>query len=136
MLKNKAELKKRREVCQNAPIGSEIVCPSCGTAHIKKAYNTVFCKTKGGTVCKDNFWNNVDPKKRNNRTRISPGNKAYYNNVILPKKARELGFPDVESMKNHVDDFDGSWDAHGCHVEPCDFCGLRAEYCRCGEGEF
>lgn len=134
MNKNKKKLIQARQECLDAKIGQEITCPSCSTKHIKKSYQSVFCKSKGGTRCKDNYWNNVDPSKRNNTTRISPANARYYNNVILPERAAELGFPDVETMKNHVDDFDGSWDAHGCHVEPCDFCGLRYEYCQCGEG--
>jgi hypothetical protein len=74
----------------------------------------------------------VDNSKRNNVTRISPANAAYKENVILPQIAYERGFPDVETMRNYVDDFDGSWDAHGAvTVENCFCCGLRAEYCQC-----
>lgn len=131
MNNNKKKLIEAKKLCNEAKVGEEITCPSCDSKHIKKSYQSVFCKTKKGTKCKDNFWNNVDPSKRCNITRISPANSAYYNSVILPDKARELGFPDVESMRNHVDDFDGSWEEHGCHVEPCEWCGLRAEYCRC-----
>lgn len=69
-----------RKKAMEATIGSEIKCPSCGTIHKKIAYNVVFCKTHGGTICKDNYWNNVDPKKRNNKTRISPASKAWLNN--------------------------------------------------------
>jgi len=134
MNKGKQKLIQAKQKCLDAKIGDTIVCPSCGTSHVKKSYQSVFCKSKGGTKCKDNYWNNVDPSKRCNTTRISPANSAYYHNVILPEKAREFGFPDVETMKNHVDDSDGCWDAHECYVEPCEFCGLRPEYCRCGEG--
>lgn len=131
MNKSKKKLIDARQKCIDANIGDVIFCPSCGTKHIKKSYQSVFCKSKWKTRCKDNYWNNVDPKKRCNTTRISPANARYYNNVILPGIAEELGFPDVDSMKNHVDDFDGSWEAHGCHVEPCKFCGLRENFCRC-----
>jgi hypothetical protein len=131
MNKGKKHLIEARQKCLDAKIGEEISCPSCGTKHMKKSYQSVFCKKFKGTKCKDNYWNNVDPKKRCNTTRISPANASYYASVILPDKAREFGFPDVETMKNHVDDFDGSWDAHSCHVEPCKFCGLRPEYCDC-----
>lgn len=131
MNKGRKKLIEARQKCLDAKIGETIFCPSCSTKHIKNSYQTVFCKTKGKTKCKDNYWNNVDPSKRCNTTRISPANAAYYLGVILPDKAREFGFPDVETMKNHVDDSDGSWDAHECHVENCDRCGLRPEFCEC-----
>jgi len=127
MLKNKKKLTQRYNTAKNTKVGEEIICPSCGTKFIKNSYQTVFCKTKGGSKCKDNYWNNVTPSKRNNTTRISPANAAYYNNVILPEKAREFGFPDVETMQNHVEEFD----AFSVEVENCFCCGLRPEYCRC-----
>lgn len=77
MNKNVKKLKEARQKCQDAKIGETIVCPSCGTPHVKKSYQSVFCKSKRGTVCKDNFWNNVDPTKRCNRTRISPASAAW-----------------------------------------------------------
>ena len=77
MNRNKHKLIESRKKCQDAKVGEEIVCPSCGTKHIKKSYQSVFCKTKGKTKCKDNYWNNVDPKKRNNTTRISPASARY-----------------------------------------------------------
>lgn len=114
-------------------IGSTCRCPSCGTAFTKEHYQQAFCKTKGGTICKDNYWNNVTPSKRNNKTRISPANARYYNDVILPNRAKELGFPDVETMRNHIDE---GFDEQGgnVQVENCHCCGLRPEYCECGEG--
>lgn len=77
MNKGKKKLIEAKALCNDAKIGNEIVCPSCGTTHVKKSYQSVFCKSKGGTKCKDNFWNNVDPKKRNNRTRISPASARF-----------------------------------------------------------
>lgn len=77
MNRNKKKLITARQECLDAKVGETIVCPSCGTKHVKKSYQSVFCKTKGKTKCKDNYWNNVDPKKRNNRTRISPASAAY-----------------------------------------------------------
>jgi hypothetical protein len=127
MNNGKKKLIEMRDACISAKIGDNIKCPSCNTTHVKKAYNSVFCKSKGGTRCKDNYWNNVDPSKRNNTTRISPANASYYNSVILPEKAREYGFPDVHTMRSHVEE-DGSM---SCNVLPCEFCGMRYEYCRC-----
>ncbi len=77
MIKNRKKLIAARVACQNAKVGDEITCPSCGTNFIKKSYQSVFCKTKKGTKCKDNFWNNIDPDKRNNRTRISPASARW-----------------------------------------------------------
>ena len=131
MNKNKKKLIASKQACNDAKIGETIKCPSCNGEFVKKAYNSVFCKTKVGTKCKDNYWNNVDQSKRCNTTRISPANSAYYHSEILPQKAAELGFPDVESMQSHVDEDDGTWDAHQSHVEPCEWCKLRIEYCRC-----
>jgi len=134
MNKNKKKLIEARQKCMDAKVGETIVCPSCGTEHVKKSYQSVFCKTKGKTKCKDNYWNNVDPSKRNNTTRISPANASYYASVIVPNEARKRGFPDVESMREHELNDDGSWDAHQCTVGICDVCDLRYDYCRCGEG--
>lgn len=125
------KIRERYKLNKEAKVNTECVCPSCQTKFVKTNYQQAFCKSKSGTICKDKYWNTVDPKKRCNTTRISPANASYYNNVILPEKAREFGFPDVETMKNHVDDFDGSWEAHGCHVENCKWCGMRPEYCDC-----
>jgi len=77
MGKKKNKLIAARKLCNKAKVGEEIVCPSCGTTHTKKSYQSVFCKTKGGTKCKDYYWNNVDESKRKNTTRISPANARY-----------------------------------------------------------
>lgn len=61
----------------NAKVGDECVCGGCGTKFIKNSYQQKFCKTKPKTQCKDKYWNNVTPNKRNNTTRISPASAAY-----------------------------------------------------------
>jgi len=74
-------------------VGDKCICPSCSTPFIKGSYQQVFCKTKVGTYCKDQYWNKVDPKKRNNTTRISPASARW--------------------LLNHPDyDDDQGWDAH------------------------
>lgn len=115
------------EACKVAHIGSTITCPSCNAQHIKNTYNTVFCKTKSGTKCKDNYWNHVDKSKRDNRTRISPANARYYVGVILPTEAAKRGYPSVDAMLNAVDESDGM----SVTVENCSCCQLKPEYCRC-----
>lgn len=119
-------IKQIYENNKSAKVGSECKCPSCGTIFIKSNYQQSFCKSKPWTQCKDKYWNTVDPSKRNNTTRISPASAAF-----LQKKAEKLGFPDHKTRKEYVDDFDGSWDAHGCHVENCEWCGMKPEFCEC-----
>lgn len=77
MNRNATSLIAKKQNCKNAKVGEIITCPSCGTKHVKKSYQSVFCKSRGGTVCKDNYWNNVDPDKRCNTTRISPASAAW-----------------------------------------------------------
>lgn len=78
-------------------VGDKCICPSCLTSFIKGSYQQVFCKTKVGTYCKDQYWNKVDPKKRNNTTRISPASARWLSNRL------EYDFDYDE---------DQSWDAH------------------------
>lgn len=62
---------------KNAKVGDECICPSCGNKFIKEHYQQAFCKTKGGTICKDKYWNTVTPQKRCNTTRISPASRRW-----------------------------------------------------------
>lgn len=81
-------------------VGQECICPSCKTKFIKESYQQTFCKTKGGTICKDKYWNSVTPTKRNNTTRISPASRRY-------QEENGIG----EYRGTDFDD-DPSWDAH------------------------
>ena len=89
-------LKKLYVKSKVSKIGDSCKCPSCFSVFIKKTRQQAFCRNMG-SVCKDNYWNNVTETKRNNTTRISPANKRYYE----------------ENIKNRpiVDD-DQGWDAH------------------------
>jgi len=71
------KLKATYNTAKAAKVGDTITCPSCGTVFIKESYQQAFCKTKGGTVCKDKYWNTVTPTKQNNTTRISPASAAW-----------------------------------------------------------
>jgi len=126
---NIKQLKLDYEKAKSAKVNENCKCPSCGKSFLKTNYQQAFCKTKPGTECKDYYWNNVTPKKRNNTTRISPANARYKNNVILPAIAREHGFPDVQTMRNHIEEDEGA----PIYVSNCDFCGLKYEYCRCDD---
>lgn len=70
-------IRARYREAKTARVGDPCTCPSCGTEFIKEHYAQKFCKTKGGTVCKDKYWNTVDPNKRNNTTRISPASARF-----------------------------------------------------------
>ena len=84
------KLIKARQEALNSVVGGVIVCPSCGTHHVKASYQSVFCKSKGGTKCKDNYWNNVDGEKRDNTKRISPGRKKWNKKVRIENNLRKL----------------------------------------------
>lgn len=124
------DIKERYALNKSAKIGSELTCPSCQTKFTKGSYQQSFCKSKPKTKCKDKYWNTVDPTKRNNTTRISPASARY-----LQRQAERAGFPDHETRKNYVDDFDGDWESHSCHVENCKWCGMKPEYCRCEDSD-
>ena len=72
--------KARYKLNKDSKVGDSCVCPSCGNVFIKTSYQQVFCKTKGGTVCKDKYWNTVTPSKRCNTTRISPASAMWLAN--------------------------------------------------------
>lgn len=77
---------------KDAKVGEQCVCPSCGTEFEKTNYQQAFCKSKPKTKCKDKYWNTVDPKKRNNTTRISPANAAWMAKQEILREAREKDF--------------------------------------------
>jgi hypothetical protein len=79
------------DVAKSAKVGDYITCPSCGKKFVKKTYNQVFCsnaKTKDSMNCKDRYWNDIDPRKRNNTTRISPASQRFLDEVIIPRRER------------------------------------------------
>lgn len=71
------KIREKYSISKSAKVGTECICPSCNSKFIKSSYQQAFCKTKGKTVCKDAYWNTVDPNKRNNTTRISPASRAW-----------------------------------------------------------
>ena len=82
------KIRVQYKINKDAKVGDECVCPSCGTQFVKSNYQQAFCKSQGGTICKDKYWNTVTPQKRCNTTRISPANSRYYTNVIVPARER------------------------------------------------
>jgi hypothetical protein len=71
------KIKERYTINKSSIKGDTCICPSCQSMFVKEHYQQVFCKTKGGTKCKDMYWNLVTPEKRNNTTRISPASSRW-----------------------------------------------------------
>ncbi len=77
------KLKHLYLVNKSKKVGDSCVCPSCLVSFVKGSYQQIFCRTKAGTYCKDQYWNKVDPKKRNNTTRISPAAAFWLEDKLL-----------------------------------------------------
>lgn len=67
----------RYSLNKSLPVGETMKCPSCGCNFIKTQHQQAFCRVSGSTKCKDKYWNEVTPEKKNNTTRISPANRAW-----------------------------------------------------------
>ncbi len=105
------KLKTAYELAKNAKVGDGVYCPSCGSKFIKTNYQSAFCKTKDGTICKDKYWNTVTPTKRNNKTRISPASARNSRLWNMNNDAYEDVFTHRHDQDRDYDD-DPSWDAH------------------------
>lgn len=44
---------------KKSKVGDVIACPGCFHHFKKKSYNQKFCRRKGGTVCKDRYYNKI-----------------------------------------------------------------------------
>ncbi len=95
-------MRQRYNATASAPVGTKARCPGCGTQFVKEK-GRMFCATKTGTKCKDRYWNNVTPTKRNNTTRISPASARFME--------RQQEFRDRHPL-NYVGDEDPGWDGH------------------------
>lgn len=100
------KIKERYTLNKSLYIGDVCVCPSCQTEFVKEHYQQIFCKTKGGTKCKDRYWNLVTPEKRNNNTRISPASKRWLSNRKIEHSFRP-GYDDVHPFSSEGL---GQWD--------------------------
>ena len=97
-----SQLKKLYKIVKSKKVGEQCTCPSCGKSFIKTNYQQAFCKTKGGTVCKDKYWNTVTPTKRNNRTRISPASAAW-----TAQQQDQKGFNSVHDVYDSFHPYEG-----------------------------
>lgn len=123
--------------CKETNIGQTMTCPGCGKEIIKSSYHHTFCDQ----TCKDRYWNTIDPKKKN---RKHP--RSHYNKYNVGEKSYAVRLGDADALRrgypshadmidSHLDD-DGSWDAHQGHVEPCEWCGMMPQYCRCCDNNY
>jgi len=71
------KIRERYNLNKKEKVGADCICPSCNSKFKKTNYQQAFCKTQGGTICKDKYWNTVTPEKRNNTTRISPASARW-----------------------------------------------------------
>lgn len=85
------KIKQLYEKNKAAKVGETIICPGCSRKFKKEHYQQKFCKVLGKTVCKDKYWNTVDPRKRNNTTRISPASQMWLDEQ---KEKRDRYFDD------------------------------------------
>lgn len=93
-------IKQLYEKSKSAKVGDICVCPSCGIEFEKTNYQQAFCKSKGGTICKDKYWNTVTPEKRNNTTRISPASAAWM------ERKREYARRDYKEKRWNPEDYE------------------------------
>lgn len=89
------KLKALYEKSKAAKVGDTCVCPSCKTPFIKTSYQQAFCKSKGGSKCKDLYWNKITPEKRNNTTRISPASASYMAYKSIQREAMRRSRPSI-----------------------------------------
>ena len=81
-------IKEKYRLSKLAKVGETCICPSCSMSFIKTNYQQAFCKTKGGTKCKDKYWNLIISEKRCNLTRISPANAAYKTRMAISRERK------------------------------------------------
>lgn len=66
MMKKIETAKRHYAQSKLANVGEQCKCPTCGSTFTKRTNRQAFCGTRGGTKCKDGYWNLVDERKRNN----------------------------------------------------------------------
>lgn len=125
MNKNRQSLKDLYKLAKDAKVGETVRCPSCLVPFEKTNYQQAFCKFLDGTVCKDNYWNNVTPTKRNNKTRISP---ASLNWLAKNDKPAVYGYGDSQREIDRQDRLD---EELNCGDDGLDVTVERCQWCEC-----
>ena len=134
---NKQNIQYMKVVYQSnkkCSVGAICQCPSCGTSFVKSNYQQAFCKSKGGSVCKDNYWNNVTPSKRNNKNRISPASAFFLlknDTPVVVGYGDSQRAIDKEDRENNELNFEGGGQGGNVYVERCEWC--KCINCRCDD---
>ena len=111
-------------------------CNNCGKEYMADERNL---KRGWGLCCSKSCAANKREKSKPSykKERVEANNIRRANWVENGKDhwAKERGYPDFKTYEEDEGMEDGSWDAHGgVELAICDLCGLRSDYCRCGEG--
>ena len=111
-------------------------CDNCGKEYMADERNL---KRGWGLCCSKSCAAQKREKSKPNYNpeRVAANNIRRANWVENGKDiwARKRGYPDFETYERDADMEDASWDAHGgIELAICDICGLRSDYCTCGEG--
>jgi hypothetical protein len=102
-----SELNRRYLNSRMSLTGDKVECPSCGKTFIK-SHGKVFCsnnKTSKLLNCKDFYWNNVTPHKKNRGI----------------KKLPTLPTPNLPPL------FQNDY-----HTTFMNCCNMRSDFCNCG----
>ena len=47
-----------------AKVGTMVACGCCNAKFIKRSYQQAFCSNRGANNCKDRYWNEMDPERK------------------------------------------------------------------------
>ena len=86
-------------------VGKKLNCVVCGKEIIKEKQSYVFC----GLQCKDDFWNKIDPRKRNSK-RVSAVNRR-----------RNEWLKGSDNHKTSYDNRNENWCTQGDDLEACGY---------------
>jgi hypothetical protein len=123
MAKTKRKLQYKSN--KSAKVGTEIICPICGTKFVKRQYSQAFCNSK----CKDSYWNNKADRHRygyyqeyDNKHPERKIRKALYSmNIVTAADTNELdarmALVTDEGFRRYVNDDCDVCDIPRCHVD-------------------
>ena len=69
MVWDEFKMESAYKAAKTARVGDIIQCPTCGKKFEKRSYQQAFCRTRGkngknkkGNLCKDQYWNFINPR--------------------------------------------------------------------------
>ena len=121
----KTKRKLQYDSNKKSKVGTEIICPICGTKFIKRQYSQAFCDSK----CKDSYWNAKRDRHRvgyyeeyDNKHPERKLRKAIYSiNVINASDEAEqearIALVTDEGFRRYINDRDDICDIPPCNVD-------------------